>query len=220
MGWRLRWFAARVAGNIRAKLLAGVLVLVPLVITYLVLQFVFVNLDGVLQPVVTALVGRTIPGAGLVSTLILLYIAGVVATNIFGARLVRGAERVLDRMPVVRALYTTSKKALNAVARTEAPPFKRVVLVEYPRRGLYAIGFVTGQFPGPSGETLVTVFLPATPLPTGGILTIVPEGDVIATDMTVDEGIKLIISGGILSPERLRRDAGQEKAGIEDRPRG
>ena len=211
MSRRFRWFAARVMDDIRAKLLAGVLVLVPLVVTYLVLQFVFVNLDGVLQPAVAALVGRPIPGAGLVVTLMLLYMAGVVATNVFGARLVRVAEHVLDRMPVVRTLYTTSRKAMESMSRTEAPAFQRVVLVEYPRRGIYAVGFVTGQFLGPAGEALVTVFLPGTPVPTGGTLTIVPADDVITTDLTVDEGVKLIVSGGILAPERIRALQGKGK---------
>lgn len=214
MGTRWRSLVGRVTGNIRAKLLAGVLILVPLVITFLVLQFLFVNLDGLLQPVITVVVGYPIPGAGIVSTVILLYLAGVVATNVFGQRLLRGAERVMDRMPVVRTLYMTSKSALNAVARREAPAFKRVVLVEYPRKGIYAVGFATGQFLGPSGEVLVSVFLPATPLPTGGILAIVPESEVIVTDMSVDEGLKLIVSGGILSPTQVRRGPPQnDKAG-------
>ncbi len=215
MGARWRSLVGRVTGNIRAKLLAGVLILVPLVITFLVLQFLFVNLDGLLQPVIVVVVGYPIPGAGIVSTVILLYLAGVVATNVFGQRLLRGAERVMDRMPVVRTLYTTSKTALNAVARREAPAFKRVVLVEYPRKGIYAVGFATGQFLGPSGEVLVSVFVPATPLPTGGILAIVPESEVIATDMSVDEGLKLIVSGGILSPTQVRRGPPLgDKAGV------
>lgn len=208
---RVRWLAGHVVGNIRSKLIAGVLVLIPVVVTYFVLQFLFVNLDGLLQPLIAAVVGRPVPGAGLVSTVILLYLAGVVATNVFGQRLLRGAERVMDRMPVVRTLYATSKSALSAVARREAPAFKRVVLVEYPRKGIYAVGFVTGQFLGPSGEALVTVFLPATPLPTAGTLAIVPEDDVIVTDMTVDEGIKLVVSGGILAPGQIRRAAPQSQ---------
>ena len=209
METRWRSLVGRVTGNIRAKLIAGVLVLIPVVITYLVLQFLFVNLDGLLQPLIAAVVGRPVPGVGLVSTAILVYLAGVVATNIFGQRLLRGAERVIDRMPVVRTLYKTSKSALSAVARREAPAFKHVVLVEYPRKGIYAMGFATGQFLGPSGEVLVSVFIPATPLPTGGILAIVPEGEVIVTDMSVDEGFKLILSGGILAPTQVRRAVGQ-----------
>ncbi len=101
MGTRWRSLVGRITGNIRAKLIAGVLILVPLVITFLVLQFLFVNLDGLLQPLITVVVGYPMPGVGIVSMVILLYLAGVVATNVFGQRLLRGAEHVMDRMPVV-----------------------------------------------------------------------------------------------------------------------
>jgi uncharacterized membrane protein len=212
-------------GRLRAYFLTGVIVTAPISITiFLVWQF----LDFLDTHVAGLLPGRynpetylpfSLPGLGLLLMLAFLTIVGMLTANFAGRALVRMGERLLSRMPIVRSLYGTLKQIFETVLAQKSRSFREVVLVEYPRRGLGAIGFVTGPTRGEiqarSGEEMVNVFLPTTPNPTSGFLLFVPKSDLIHLDMTIEEGMKMVISGGIVGP--AADDMG-EPGGVSARP--
>jgi uncharacterized membrane protein len=196
--------------RLRAYFLTGVIVSAPIGITmFLVWQFIGF-LDTQVQAVLPAryypgtYLPFSIPGIGLLVTVAFLTLVGMVAAGFTGRALVRLGERLVARMPIVRSVYGTLKQIFETVLAQSSRSFREVVLIEYPRRGIGAIGFVTGPTRGEvqekSEEELVNVFLPTTPNPTSGFLLFVPRKDLIPLDMTVEDGIKLVISGGIVAP--------------------
>ncbi|MBN1505076.1 MAG: DUF502 domain-containing protein [Candidatus Eisenbacteria bacterium] len=193
---------------LRSKLIAGVLFLIPLGVTYFVLKLIFNSVDNILAPYVENLIGRDIPGLGLAATLILVLLAGLVATNIFGRHMLSYIDRGLSKIPIVSGIYVSTKQFVEAIGATNTKSFKRVVLIEYPRRGLITFAFVTKDaytVVGKDGTKceVVNVFVPSTPNPTTGFLIILPKSQVIGVDLTVEEGVKMIVSGGIIVPYRM-----------------
>jgi len=197
--------------RLRNYFLTGIIVTAPIAITiFLVWQFI-TFLDsyvGRLVPVrynPETYLPFGIPGIGLVVMLAFLTLIGFVTAGFAGRTLVRTGERLLSRMPIVRSVYGTLKQIFETVLNQSSRSFREVVLIEYPRRGIGAIGFVTGPTQGEvqerTDEDLVNIFLPTTPNPTSGFLLFVPRKDLIQLDMTVEEGIKLVISGGIVTPK-------------------
>jgi len=141
-----------------------------------------------------------------VTTLLLIILAGFLTRNIVGARLYRIGDRVLVRMPIIRPIYSAAKQLLEAVALPTAESFKEVALVEYPRRGVYTLGFITNRVRLGSGESsreCISVFIPSTPTPITGMVIIVPADQVLPVAMTVEEGVKFIVSGGVASPSTI-----------------
>ena len=196
--------------RLRNYFLTGVIVTAPFAITiFLVWQFITFldSYAGRLVPAyyIEQYLPFGIPGIGLVVMLVLLTSIGFVTAGLAGRTMVRMGERFLSRMPVVRSVYGTLKQIFETVLNQSSRSFREVVLVEYPRRGIGAIGFVTGPTQGEvqerTDEDLVNIFLPTTPNPTSGFLLFVPRKDLIHLEMTVEEGIKLVISGGIVTPK-------------------
>jgi len=196
--------------RLRAYFLTGVIVTAPISITiFLVWQFL-TFLDTQVEALLPARYNPenylpfSLPGVGLLVVLGFLTLVGMMTANLAGRTLVRMGERLLSRMPVVRSVYGTLKQIFETVLAQSSRSFREVVLVEYPRRGIGAIGFVTGPTRGEvqdkADEELVNVFLPTTPNPTSGFLLFVPRKDLIPLDMSIEEGIKLVISGGIVAP--------------------
>jgi uncharacterized membrane protein len=199
-----------VLARLRAYFLTGVIVTAPFSITiYLVWQF-FSFLDSRVEELLPARYNPetylpfSLPGVGVLIMLAFLTLVGMLTAGLAGRTLVRLGERLLARMPVVRSVYSTLKQIFETVLAQSSRSFREVVLIEYPRRGLGAIGFVTGPTRGEiqarSEEELVNVFLPTTPNPTSGFLLFVPKKDLIRLDMSIEDGIKLVISGGIVGP--------------------
>jgi uncharacterized membrane protein len=209
----------RLLARLRAYFLTGVIVTAPIAITiYLVWLFVSFLDDQVGSLLPTQYNPETylpfsVPGLGLLIMLVFLTLVGMVAAGFAGRTLVRLGERLLSRMPVVRSVYSTLKQIFETVLAQSSRSFREVVLVEYPRRGLGAIGFVTGPTGGEiqarSDEELVNVFLPTTPNPTSGFLLFVPKKDLIHLNMSIEEGIKLVISGGLVSAADTPADAAE-----------
>jgi len=199
-----------VSYRIRTYFFAGLLVLLPIVITVGILSWLFNLLDGLLGPYVTRVLGRPEPGLGLIATLLLTFAIGLVTTNFVGRRVVAIMDEVLYRIPLVRSIYSTTKQVSDSIFQGRHVNFQQVVLVEYPRKGLYALGFVTGVIEGPlqdelaarAGDRVINVFLPATPNAMSGFLVMLPERDVHPLGMSVQDGLKLVISGGIVTPTR------------------
>jgi uncharacterized membrane protein len=199
------------SARLRAYFLAGVIVTAPIGITVLLIWQFITFLDSQVGSLIPdrynpeSYLPFSVPGLGLLITIAFLTLVGFLAAGLAGRTLVRIGERLLSRMPVVRSVYSTLKQIFETVLAQSSRSFREVVLIEYPRRGIGAIGFVTGPTRGEvqvrSEEELVNVFLPTTPNPTSGFLLFVPKRDLVHLDMTIEEGIKLVISGGIVAPQ-------------------
>ncbi|APV44546.1 hypothetical protein Dform_01214 [Dehalogenimonas formicexedens] len=198
---RQNWFGK----NLRRNFLAGLLVLVPVTIVIFVILWFFHAIDGILQPVIRLLFGHTITGLGFAITFVLIYLVGVLASNIVGRRIIQFGEWLVCKLPVLGQLYNAAKQAMSSISglsRTKAA-FREVVLIEYPRKGLRSIGFVTNEIIDSGGRKLTAVYLPTTPVPTSGWLILVTDDQLIRTDISVDTAMKMVISGGIASPPEL-----------------
>lgn len=195
--------------TLRRTFVAGLAVVLPLFLTFLILKVLVRSLDGVLAPVVEAIWGREIPLLGAVVTLLLILLVGALTTNIVGRKLVEMGDRLLLHIPIVRNVYAASKQFLDAFTLPSKKAFRQVVMVEFPRPGVYALGFLTGgdegEFRDVLPEPMVKVFVPTAPNPTGGYVILVPQKEITLLTMSVEEGLKLIVSGGILVPPRVRR---------------
>jgi uncharacterized membrane protein len=192
------------AGRVlRRYLFTGLLVLLPVVVTAFVLWRLFFALDDILGHFVETYTGRSLPGVGLIALVALIMGIGAVASNILGSRAINFGERLVTRVPLMGWIYATTKQLFSTILEERSQSFRRVVLVSYPHKGTYSIAFLTSEWPealdSGLGKGFITVFLPTTPNPTSGFLLIVPVDEVIPLDMTVDEGLKLVISAGALS---------------------
>ncbi len=189
--------------HLRRYFLAGLLVITPIWGTYLILKTLLVALDGIVGGVLQRHLAFYLPGLGIVVLVALILLAGVVATNFLGRELVRVWEAVLRRVPVVRPVYLLMKSIVDALSLQQKNQFSRVVLIEFPRLGQYSIAYVTGTAPevqAATRETVVSVYVPTTPNPTSGYLLFVPEREIIPLAMSVEDSMKLIISGGLFTP--------------------
>jgi uncharacterized membrane protein len=195
--------ASWVGRKLRAQFGAGILVVVPIVIAILILVWLFNYIDSIAQPVAHSLLGRTIPGLGLGILVLLIYLTGLVATSLIGRRLIRYGESLLARVPMFRYIYSSIRQIMEAFAAPEGRGFVQVVLVEFPKQGMRAIGFITSESRVDSGEKLLNVFIPTAPNPTSGYLEIVRESDVIRTNISVDDALKMVLSGGKVSLQEV-----------------
>ena len=151
-----------------------------------------------------------IPGLGLILVVILVFVVGLLTRNFIGRKIVKLGENIVDRIPLVRILYTGVKQLLEPLFLQKTNAFKRVALIEYPRRGVHVIGFVTGESKGEvqskTSKDMMNVFVPTTPNPTSGFYILIPEDEVVYLNMSVEDAFKLIISGGIVSPPEKRNN--------------
>ena len=200
----------QVGRKLRAQFITGILIVVPIGAAILILRWLFFAIDNILQPVAESLLGYTIPGLGLGITVVLIYLTGLVATNVIGRRLIRYGESLLARVPLFRYLYTGIKQILQSFATPGEGGFLQVVLVEFPKKGMRAIGFVTSESRVESGEKLLSVFIPTSPNPTSGFLEIVRENDVIRTNISIDDALKMVLSAGKVSLQEVTDRLGAE----------
>jgi len=187
----------------------GLILLVPLMVTFYIFMRVVSSMDNLIRLIPYAwqpdqLLGFHIPGLGVLFTLAIVLLTGMLGTSFIGRWVVGTGESVLDRIPLVRSVYGALKSVLETVLRDDQDSFRRVVLIEYPRAGSYALGFVSGTGHGEiqqaTKENVLTVFVPTAPNPTSGFLLYVPEKDTIALTMTVEDGMKCVISAGVITP--------------------
>ena len=191
-------------------MIAGILLWVPIGVTFFLLSILSELVDKTLAPIPPqyqpdALIGVDIPGLwGLLLTFLILLVTGVFAANFVGRSLVHWWESVLERIPVVRSIYSAAKNFAEVVFSDSSQSFKKVLLIEYPRKGVYSLAFQTstqlGEIQGRTGEDVLCTFVPTTPNPTSGVIIMVPRKDVIELDMDVDEALKMIISLGVVVP--------------------
>jgi uncharacterized membrane protein len=190
--------------KLRQQFIAGLIITVPLGASILILVWVFNSVDHILQPVINTIWGRDIPGVGFGVTVVLIYLAGVVARNVFGLRILKYFDNLLNKVPVFNLLYRGIRQIMSSFSATDSTAFLQVVLVEFPQKGMKAIAFVTNEIIEPDGEKSLSVLIPTAPNPTSGFMQIVKEKDVIRTNIPVDEAIKMIVSAGKVIPEDMK----------------
>ncbi len=182
----------------------GLIIIIPIFITFSVISFLLSMLENAIP-----LIGGKIPGLGIISTILVILMIGALAKNIFTKQLLTYMDELLEKLPLVKNIYSSTKQIVNAVTlSSQSTAFKKVVLVEYPRKGMQTIGFITRDKSSgikangkDLGQELVSVFLPTSPNPTSGYFVMVPSADVTILDMTVEEGFKMIMSAGIVTPQ-------------------
>jgi uncharacterized membrane protein len=192
--------------------IAGVLLVIPVGLTYLVLRFVWDLVYGALRPLLdvandqgtTPLVGTGLRVASVVLIIVTLYAAGSVAPTVLGRQVVRLWHRLVDGVPVVRSVYRIARLFTEMFGGTTNVGTNRVVLLEFPRPGILGLGMVTSRYVTAEGEELLTVYVPTIPNPTSGFFAIVAEDQVIDTDITLDEAMRIVVSGGLLTEEITR----------------
>ena len=188
---------------------AGLLVLIPLVLTIFIIWKLFLAIDGLLSGFINNMLERigipaTSMGLGFISVVLLIFLTGMIAKNYFGRKVIKIGENIVTKIPLINRIYMAIKQISNAFFSEKREVFKKAVLIEYPRKGIYSIGFYTQDTKGEVQDRLkqdvVSIFLPTTPNPTSGFLLFVPKTDVTELDMTIEEALKLVISGGAIVP--------------------
>tara|TARA_B110000003_G_scaffold156080_1_gene156645 strand:+ start:621 stop:1271 length:651 start_codon:yes stop_codon:yes gene_type:complete len=197
--------------KIRGYFLTGIIVTAPIGLTFYV-SFLFIGfIDSKVRNIIPVkyhydnILPFEIPGIGLLIVFIMLTFIGFLTAGIIGRYIIKLGERIIARLPIIRSVYGALKQIFESVLKTSSKSFREVVLIEYPRKGIWAIGFITGDTKGEvqeiSKNKFVNVFLPTTPNPTSGFLLFVPRKDLKVLNMNVEEGIKMVISGGIVTPK-------------------
>lgn len=218
--------SSHLMARLRGYFLTGLIVVGPVAITIYVVWW-FINLvDGWVKPLIPkAYLPETylpynVPGVGLIVGIFALIVIGALTANLFGRTLVSYGEMMLDRMPVVRGVYRLLKQIFQTIFSSTGHSFKRVGVIEFPRRGLYALVFISGDPPGEvkerlgNGEPLMTVFMPNAPNPTTGFVMFMPAKDVTLLDMAIEDGVKMVVSAGLVTPphDKLKTLAEEAKA--------
>ena len=207
--------------TLRKDFLAGLLVVVPLGVVILILVWFFSTIDNILQPVIKWIFGPgDYTGWGFGIFLVLIYIVGVLTSNIAGRRLVRFGESLLAKVPVLKQLYGASKQVVAGLSGTglSKAAFREVVLVEFPREGMKTIAFITNEIKDKSGQKLLTVYIPTAPIPSSGYFEIVTEDKIIRTDISIDEAMQMVISSGMVSPTEIDIKGSPKGKNLGDSP--
>ena len=196
--------------TIKKYIVAGLLVWLPLAVTVFIVKLVVDLLDNIIlllppdyQPAI--ILGFSIPGFGIVLAISTLLVTGMFAANLFGRRLFGLWEAILNRIPLVRSIYNSVKQISTTILDANGKSFRKVVMLQYPRKGIWSIGFLTNEYVSVNiegrNENLVAVFVSTTPNPTSGFILMMPHDEIIDLDMTVEEGFKFIISMGVIIPD-------------------
>lgn len=197
-------------GRLRNYFLAGILVTAPIAITIYVTWGFLKFLDNKITPLIPEVYNPNtylpveVPGLGLIIAITFFVIIGWITRNFLGRFFIRISENIVERVPIINTIYGAIKQILETIMASQSDAFKEVVMFEYPRKGIWVLGFVTGSTKGEvqslTDTETVNVFLPTTPNPTSGFLLFLPKKDITYMKMTVEEGIKMIVSGGIITP--------------------
>lgn len=188
------------SAHIRRMFLSGLFASIPLGITVYVVGAIFNGVDVLLQPAITAVAGRPLKGVGFIATVLLVYLLGVIANNVVGKQVLAAWERLITKIPVVKGLYGGVKQVAEAFGPQSKDQFREVVMIEFPHPGCYALGFVSVAVDAPGMKDARYVFVPTTPNPTSGYLLVVPREKLQPLAMSVEDGLKVVISAGVVGP--------------------
>lgn len=185
----------------------GLIVLIPIMATVFTIAWVFNVVDSVFRNPIEKLLGFKILGIGVIITLIIVFWTGLFATNYLGKKMIDFLENTIFKVPLVSMIYTSIKQIINTVFKEKNDSFKSAVAIQYPSKGIYTIGFLTADAPKTikdiTNEEMKSIFIPTTPNPTSGMFVMVPEKDIVYLGLSIDAAIKLIVSGGIITPGRF-----------------
>ncbi len=203
-------FRSRLTAHTRRVFLAGLILLVPVALAYLALRFVFDTVDGILQPGIEKLLALFnfdihIPGLGVLLFVVIIYTLGLLGTNVLGRRYIRLMQAGFLKIPLFRIIYAPAKLLLESFSGSGTSGFKRAVLIEYPRATLWAVGFLTAITTDEQGQQFALVYIPTAPTPQSGWVAMVPAQDVYDCDLTVQQALNLVLSGGILTPALIKK---------------
>jgi uncharacterized membrane protein len=196
----IHWFFR----HLRMHLVAGTIALIPLVVTFVILRLFFNFVDGLVQPLVERIFDREIIGVGVAITIVGVYIVGVIIRSAYGRPFIQVLEMVILRVPLIKSIYNPTKQIIDSLSTAGQAPH-RVVIIQWPSKETYTIGFFTGEVTDGEGKVFCNVLVPTTPTPQSGLLAIVPKEDVTFTDMSLDEGLRLVVSSGVIAPKDLMR---------------
>ena len=185
----------------RSKLFAGLATLLPLYLTFIVIKFLFTKLEEMSGPILKK-INLDIPGLGIILTVLLVYILGLLVTNFLGKKIFDIGQRLVKKVPIVNMIYTTLKQITDTFTKGSMDAFKGAVYIEYPRKGLWTMAFISGESISKDGVSFYHLFVPTTPNPTSGFFLMIPQSDTIKSGMSVENGLKTIISGGLLAPKK------------------
>jgi len=197
---------------LKRNFVTGILTLLPLAVTWWVFRFLFNFFDGLLGPAADRALGRHVAGVGLVFSFLAILAVGAVASNVAGKKILAYLSKILENTPLVKSVYTASRQMVAALSPAGGG-LNRVVLIEYPRKGAYAIGFLTSRAPWRvpgSDRNWAAVLVPAALNPTSGVVIIVPEEELLDPGISIEEGVKLVVSGGFVPPEKKNAGANRE----------
>ncbi len=186
--------------NFRSKLFAGLATLLPLYLTFIVIKFLFITLEDMSDPLLRRF-SIDIPGLGIILTVVLIYILGILVTNFLGRKIFFLGEKIVKKVPLVNMIYTTLKQITDTFTKGSTDAFEGAVYIEYPRKGLWTMAFISGESENKNGIPYYHLFVPTTPNPTSGFFLMIPQSDTVSTGMSVENGLKTIISGGLLGPK-------------------
>lgn len=188
--------------------LSGILVVVPIVITILVVKAIFTFLDELLLPYLMPQLGYWVPGIGIIITLLGIYFVGILVTNFIGRKFVSLGERIVLNIPVAKSIYGSVKQIMETFSFKTEEPGKKVILVEYPKKNIWSIGLVNGEITHPDkDQKLYNVLILAAINPTSGFFILVPQDNVVHINISVEEAMKWIVSGGIVTPETFKMNS-------------
>ena len=198
-------------GALRKYLIAGVIALAPLLVTVVLIEWLIDLSDQTLSMIPLdyrpdVLLGVPLPGVGIIMALLFIILVGAVTSHFVGGKLMLWLDRLMERIPFIRTVHKATRQLLNAIFSEDSRAFQEVVLLQFPARGRWVLGFVTGEgnLPDPAGgDHFVSVFIPSTPIPSTGWLMFVDASELVHLDMTVEQGMKLVLSGGMLSPPEV-----------------
>ena len=197
-----------IRATFKRRFFAGLLISIPAIVTFLIIGWFFKFVDGLLEPMYYNILGKHVPGLGFISAIVLIFIVGIISTNVFGRKIIGYLEKIMLRIPVFKGIYTAIKQLVDAFSpESKVSSFKKFVLVEYPRPGVFSFGFLTKKcvikIKGNNGESsLKAVYIPTNLIYFGDIVLFSDE-NVFYTDIPIEEGIKIILSGGIATPPRI-----------------
>lgn len=204
---------ASIRVTFKRKFLAGLIVLIPAVITFLVIAWFFRFVDSFLEPFYFKVLGYYKPGIGFVSAIVIIFLVGLISTNVFGRKIIESLERLLLKIPVLKGIYSSVKQLVDAFSpESKVSSFKKFVMVEFPRPGVYAYGFLTKDCVMKTDRAGHEVCLKAVYIPTNliyfGEIGLFAEENIFYTDISIEDGIKIILSGGIATPPMIRETKG------------
>jgi len=197
-------------GTFKGYFFAGILILVPLWVTFSILEYLITKFDNIMALLPEAyqpdtLLGFHVPGFGLLAVLLIVFFTGMLATNFIGTFVINLWDRMLEKIPLVRSIHASVKQILSTMLKPSGQSFRKVLLIEYPRKGIWTLAFQTGsglpEVTKHLDTEMVSVFVPTTPNPTGGFLLLLPKKDVIELNISVDSALKMIISLGVILPK-------------------